>query len=538
MNCFPEFTYSVYLDDELPREEALRVEAHLEACAACRTLLESLRAENRVLVEVLRQAPAGSAALAARASLFDLLGVTAVLVVAVALLEAGTNWISETLLPTGADWANPFSLSGQFNLFFAGFFYFLKEGAVMFLTSFSVVAVLVVSAAAVAVSFYWLRRRPAGVAILAALAVALLLPQPGAALESRTKKHGGALVIAPNETIDDTLLFGGETLIVNGTITGNLIAFGERVEINGTVKGDVVCFSGPVYVKGKVEGNLFSFSHFVEVTGRIGGSAHAFAQYLDVEREGTVQGDAFAFVGDASVDGTVGRDLRTFSGATHVAGTVGRHLRARTGRLRVSPGAHVGGNVDAYVRRATDIQIDPGAVAGKVETHLAPSRWARYTRMRFYLWQAVKVAAAFLTGLAFFCLFPALFSLRLESGGAALRRMGVGFLALVAPPAAIVLACLTLVGLPLGLLGLAVWLAALYLAKVFVGVYVGQALTATPVTQLSSFARTLLVGLLVVFVAINLPFLGKPVHFLVLLLGLGLAICQARALWRRTPAAA
>src|SRR5438067_441072 len=55
MNCFPEFTYSVYSDGELPVEEAREVELHLAECPDCQLLLERLRLENRMIGEVLAE---------------------------------------------------------------------------------------------------------------------------------------------------------------------------------------------------------------------------------------------------------------------------------------------------------------------------------------------------------------------------------------------------------------------------------------------------------------------------------------------------
>ncbi len=53
MNCFDELRYSIYADGELSPAEAREVEAHLADCPACRTLVEALRVENRLLAETL-----------------------------------------------------------------------------------------------------------------------------------------------------------------------------------------------------------------------------------------------------------------------------------------------------------------------------------------------------------------------------------------------------------------------------------------------------------------------------------------------------
>lgn len=54
MNCFPELTYAVYADGELPAEEVAEVEQHLAACPRCRRLADSLLAESRALQQALQ----------------------------------------------------------------------------------------------------------------------------------------------------------------------------------------------------------------------------------------------------------------------------------------------------------------------------------------------------------------------------------------------------------------------------------------------------------------------------------------------------
>ena len=56
MNCFPELTYSVYADGELPPEQARQVETHLAVCASCRAVVEGMRDENVLLSRVLAEA--------------------------------------------------------------------------------------------------------------------------------------------------------------------------------------------------------------------------------------------------------------------------------------------------------------------------------------------------------------------------------------------------------------------------------------------------------------------------------------------------
>ncbi|MCP4155634.1 MAG: hypothetical protein GY757_48365 [bacterium] len=47
MKCYDELIYSMYLDGELAEVERLKVAAHLEQCAECRTTLKQMEEENR-----------------------------------------------------------------------------------------------------------------------------------------------------------------------------------------------------------------------------------------------------------------------------------------------------------------------------------------------------------------------------------------------------------------------------------------------------------------------------------------------------------
>ena len=108
-----------------------------------------------------------------------------------------------------------------------------------------------------------------------------------------------------------------------------------------------------------------------------------------------------------------------------------------------------------------------------------------------------------------------------------LRRGGIGFLALVATPVAALLVSFTVVGLPIGIFALGLWGAALFLSRIFVALALGQALLRSPPAGTRSFILALLAGLVLVRIAVNLPYLGCVLHFLVIIVGLGLLLAQA-----------
>ncbi len=106
--------------------------------------------------------------------------------------------------------------------------------------------------------------------------------------------------------------------------------------------------------------------------------------------------------------------------------------------------------------------------------------------------------------------------------------------ACTASAVAALVAGITVIGLPLALLGVLTLAAGIYLAKILVGVFVGRALRRSFGAQPAQFALDLLVGLVVLAVASHIPYVGWFVSLLVVLLGLGIAVTNARRSWQRT----
>ena len=523
MTCPSGEIWTAYADDESPRAEMPELEAHLARCPDCRSLVLALREENRVLVRVLDEVPdAGKQ----RSALPGVALAVGTLVAVAAGLQVASNGLA------GLGRESPVDLADERTLILGALFeivlYVLREGASMLesMVAAVVLPILIVLGGLVALS---LRRRWAGGAL--ALCALLAAAAPSVALEVRgSRSERDRVVVGAGEIVDDSLAVAGHVVAVDGTVTGNLFAAGGRVILRGTVKGDLVAVGERVEIEGTVEGNVFTIGGTVLVRGSIGRSAHcAAADTIRVDPAGRVDGDTVGFAGTIDLDGHVGRDLVAFAGTTNVRGDVGRNASVRTRRLHLEPAAKVGGNLVARVRDAHAVQVDEGAiVSGKTEKRLLPKERSRYARVGFYGWRLIWLAAAFLVGLALHALVPGLFPARVPEGVALLRTAGLGFVALVVVPAAALLLMLTLIGLPAGLLMLGVWLAGLYVAQILVATLVGRGFLQKADAPPASIASALLVGLVFVAIVVNLPYVGGPVRFVVLVLGLGLAVVGAQ----------
>src|SRR5690606_3305152 len=152
----------------------------------------------------------------------------------------------------------------------------------------------------------------------------------------------------------------------------------------------------------------------------------------------------------------------------------------------------------------------------------------------FLVREAVSFGAAFLTGLILLWLVPPIARMSLDTAGEAVTSAGIGLVTLVAVPIIAIMTAITLIGLPIAILGVLVWLAAIYLAKIVVAHFIGRKLFARA-GRPTHFALALLVGLLLVFVVVNVPLVGGLVNFLLTITGLGMLVIFVWGLFQDRP---
>jgi cytoskeletal protein CcmA (bactofilin family) len=527
------------VDGELSADAVHEVESHLAGCQSCRALILALREEGMAIADTvldrhreLSRAPARARARGLAIGLVPTLGVAA-------LVVTTFGWLMQ-ILPPGAGWLNPVNLIGVYEVTFDTLFTLRDRAPALF--DFTIWIGRNVSAAVIIIFLVTaLGKRVvetvAPVALLGCLwALLLASPQAASALELRTGEED--MQVAAGETIEETLLISGETVTIDGTIDGDLAAFAERVVLRGLVRGNVFAAGREVEVLGTIEGSLHVAGERVTIEGKVAQSVFGAAQTLTLHERGEVGRDAVLFGEAVHVDGRLGRDL--FSAAERVAirGSVGRDASTRGNRLALLDGASVAGDLYYELEEGGEPDVAPGArVGGETsagEPTLDVEAGSRWLDGGFYLGLAVFGVSAFLVGMLLHQLLPSLFYVDLERSSDFFRALGYGAVALIGTPIALVLCFITVVGIPIGVIGVFLYLTSLFVSVVAVAGLVGTSATATLGFESGAtrFGISLLVGLVLVLIAMNLPWVGGILRLLVILTGLGLLSEAALRGWQ------
>jgi cytoskeletal protein CcmA (bactofilin family) len=516
MQHLDEMTCLLYIERQLDRARAQEVSAHTQDCAACRTLLRALERESRLLTRAMLEE---EEALPARLAQFQERARTSmqwIWTVAFGLAATGvyalyTGYIEpwqQQLEQAGLGGPNLLSL-----LIFQGAFWKGWQSMIILLE-----VLAMVTLAGFALAFFRKRiRRGSALALVLAGFCAALLPQPVPAAASEMR-HAESVGVAPDETIKGDIFLFGERVRVDGTVDGDVFIFGKDASVNGHVKGDVIACTQLLQVNGQVDGNVRAATNTLTVRGTVAKNILTFDEVVNLESAAKVGGSLTIFVENLNLEGTLGRDLLMFGKHLTLSGKVDGAIKMKGDLLTIDSSAQVAGPIRFEGNK--EPEVSPQAkLASPVDYHKMEHK-PRYMEGHYYVWQVIWLAAFVLFGLVLFQLMPSFAADAVASAERYGASFGLGVLVFFGVPIAALIACVTVVGIFVGLSAFFVWYAALYFAQVIVGAVVGQWLMGRTRETWPLIGR-MAVGLVIVRLATVIPGAGGWIKFGVILWGLG-----------------
>jgi cytoskeletal protein CcmA (bactofilin family) len=510
-----EMTCLLYIERQLDRARGLEVSAHTQECATCRTLLRALERESRLLTRAMLEEnePLPSRLEEfqekARRSMQWIWGVVFGLAAtgAYALYtEYIVRW-QQQLEKAGFGGSNLVGL-----LIFQGAFW---KGWQSMITLLEVLAMLTLAGLGALFFRRRIRRGSALALVFAGFCTVLALPPGAAATEMRS---GTSTVVNKDETIKGDLYISGERVRIEGTVEGDVFAAGQDIDIDGTVNGDVITAGRFLRIRGTVEGNVRAAGNTLVVSGSVGRNVMWFGDSTTVDATGKVGGSVTMFGGTLSVDGHLGRDILFFGGEINLNGSVGGGIRQKGHTLIIGANAQVEGPIHFEGDKPADVSSQ-AKLASPVEFKQMEKKHD-YREGSYYIWQVIWAAAYILFGLVLFSLMPGFSEDAVKSAEHYGAAAGLGVLVGFGVPIAALIACITVVGLFIGLATLSLWYGSLYFGQVIIGAVVGKWLMGRT-SELWPLIGRMAVGVLIVRLCTTIPHVGGWVKYGAAFWGIG-----------------
>lgn len=349
--------------------------------------------------------------------------------------------------------------------------------------------------------------------------ICLLSIQPVLGTEIRS---GNSVNVPAGTTIDDDLAAAGANVNVGANVSGDLLAAGSQVVSSGSSAQSSLLAGGNVTSSGSVGNNLYAAGGQLAISNTVADNAYVAGGTVTMVQGSRVARDLLITGGQVAMNGTVGRDLLASGGDISINGTVNGNARVNGGNITLGPDAVVRG--DLIYSSDQKLNMETGArVLGKTIQRQQPQKRAQppSRAAKAALW-LLSLTSAFIVGAIILAIVPVM------SAGVADRvvqapgwSMLTGFILLVVVPIAATIIALTIIGFPLALILLAMYFISIYISYIFVGLAAGRFIFRRIGKPAASMYLDLLVGLVVVWILISIPFIGGLIKLLVILLGLG-----------------
>lgn len=364
--------------------------------------------------------------------------------------------------------------------------------------------------------------------ILTACLMLLLLPLTARAYSF---KKGDSVYVPKDEVIEGNLYAVGSNLTIEGKVTGDVICAGQSINITGEVAGDVICAGQSISINGNIGGNLRLAGNAINFNGQVERNGMLIGSSVVTAASSTIGWDLLVLGNIFELNGNIGRDLYGRSGQVSLAGQIGKNLDLNFSAsnnndkpLIIAGTAKIGGQVKYKSIKNAMIDSD-AAIKGEV-IHNFPAAAAKKSNLADLAWwwgKLISLFSALVIGLVLISFWREpvikITDLMLNKTGSA---FGWGILALLLTPLIVIVLLITIIGLPLAFILLALWLIALYASKILVGILIGRRLINNYLPkQKDSLILAMIIGILIMYLIFALPIIGLFISLLAMLWGLG-----------------
>ena len=371
-----------------------------------------------------------------------------------------------------------------------------------------------------AVALWALRRyfrRQTTVAAVTGL-LGLFLMTPFTAHAAETERGSPSYTLPAGQEIKTDLFVTADRTQIDGDVDGDLVAFSHEVEVNGHVKGDILAFTAELRMNGTVDGNVRVFSQSAVVNGAVAKNLMGFVGTLDLAEKGSVGGSATIFSSNGVFNGPVKGDVMAFAHEIDLNNLVGGNVKVRGEVFRIASTAQLSGRTVFEGPKEPDVQSGAKLATPMEVTMRRPT--PEYSTARYYLHQLFWWGAAFVFGMVLLLVAPGVFLDATSQAKNVGPAMGIGLLFFAGAVFGGFIACITVVGLSVGIVLWLILAVAIYTSQIYVGEWIGEKLLGAAVGTGAILVR-LALGLAIIHVIAAIPIVRVPASLVVVMWGLG-----------------
>ncbi|MFC1904917.1 hypothetical protein ACFLXT_04060 [Chloroflexota bacterium] len=356
---------------------------------------------------------------------------------------------------------------------------------------------------------------------------------PASAAEIRGED---TVIVASGDVIDDDLYVAGKRIVINGTINGDVFAGGDTINVNGKINGSIIAVGSTININGKVTHAVRVAGSNVLISGNVGGDLLVAGGQVDIANTATIGRDLVFGTGNIQINAPIGDDVKGGGGEVAINNEVGGNVELGVDKLVIDSTANIGGDL-IYVSE-NEANIQSGAKIGGTTTHKVPEVKEPVAPTLGIWGKVIAFLMTLLAGTVIILIAPQ----RATAIATSIRRkpwfsLGWGAIILFATPIAVIVTFITVIGVPVGLIGLTLYGIAIYLSQIAVGLFIGYWIIGyfSKVESRGILIGALALGFAILTLLKLIPYVGFPLWLATALFGIGAMTLSQKFLHAETP---
>lgn len=345
----------------------------------------------------------------------------------------------------------------------------------------------------------------------------------GLTIAYASENYNDSSIITAEDTIDGDYIKASNSIFNKGRVTGDFIVAGNDITNEGIIGGDLIAAAAEITHSGKVSGDTRIVAGDIFIEGEVSRNASMIGNQITQYKDSNISGSIHVLSRDLEIRGFVGGDIKGANENTIISGTVKGNVFLHTSNISILPDAIIEGDL-VYISE-TQQSINPQQVKGRIE-HRYPKGASKDFANQV---QSTIRTASVITRLGYLLSFLLagivlilLFKKPYERASLLIQErpwysIGLGVSIIICVPIVAIILMITIIGIPFGVIALALYGILLYTAKIPVGIWLGSKIFRGEKRLIIWF----IIGTLILEAVSLIPLIGWLASFVTLAIGTG-----------------
>jgi cytoskeletal protein CcmA (bactofilin family) len=365
--------------------------------------------------------------------------------------------------------------------------------------------------------------------VILAMCMMAVIATPVLALDART---GQTVTVPAGETVEGDLYVAGSSIVIDGTVNGDVFAAGQTLTINGKVNGGVSLAGQTIILNGDVSNGARIAGQSITINSNIGRDLVVFGTDLSISSKSVINGDLMLGINNANINAFIKGNIKGGGTDITISNAVGGSVELKVNNLTLVSGAKIQGDMTYTAKKLVEIQSGASVLGTTTHKQPEPRKSALPVLAGISIvWHILGFVMILIIGIILILLASGKTN---EMSNAIKEKpwqsLVWGAVILCLTPIAAIIVMITVIGLPLGLITLALYLIALYLSQIPVALLLGR-LIIRQNRELDSkglMIGALALGLFILLILRAIPFIGWIIGLLIVLFGMGTLVTMMR----------